>query len=219
MRLIILGPPGSGKGTQAKLLCERLTMAHIATGDILREAVRVGTPRGLLAKPYMDQGKYVPDALVNDIIAERLGRPDRPESFVMDGYPRTLAQAQAFAGVLDQVGLQLDAVVLLRVSDGEIVNRVAGRRVCPKDGSLYHVINHPPKVPEHCDLCGSMLEHRDDDQEGTIRERLRVFHATMPSIIEFYRQQNLLREVSGTGAIQDVNQSIRCALGTEVGGC
>jgi adenylate kinase len=219
MRLIILGPPGSGKGTQAKLLCDRLRMAHIATGDILREAVRLRTPMGQQAKPFMDQGKYVPDTLVNDIIAERLGRPDHPDSFVMDGYPRTLAQAKAFARVLQDVQLDLHAVVLLDVSDAEIVDRVAGRRVCPKDGSLYHVVNKPPKVPERCDLCGGALEHRDDDQEGTIRERLRVFHATMPSIIEYYRQQGLLREVNGSGAIEDIHRAIRCALGVEAAGC
>ena len=145
MRLIILGPPGSGKGTQAKRLCQKLGMVHFATGDILREAARLGTPLGVQAQAFMDQGRYVPDQLVNDVVAERLGQPDRPEDFVIDGYPRTLVQALAFDRVLKQQGLTLDAVLFIKVSDDEIVRRLSGRRVCPKDGMNYHLINHPPK--------------------------------------------------------------------------
>jgi adenylate kinase len=217
MRLILLGPPGSGKGTQAKLLSDKLRLAHFATGDILREAVQLGTPLGRQARPYMTAGKYVPDALVNDIIAERLQRPDRPDEFVMDGYPRTLAQAGAFERVLQQEGLALNAVVLLRVPDEEIVRRVTGRRTCPRDGSPYHIVYDPPKKrPDHCDLCGTPLVLRDDDSEGTVRERLRVFRETIPPVIDYYRQRSILREVNGEGTIEDISALILCALGVGV---
>jgi adenylate kinase len=194
-------------------------MAHIATGDILREALRLGTPMGQLAKPYMEQGKYVPDEVVNGIVAERLSAPDRPESFLMDGYPRTLAQAVALDQVLSQHKLNLHAVVVLDVPDDEIVRRITGRRVCPKDGSLYHIVSKPPKVAGHCDLCGSVLEHRADDQESTIRERLRVFRATMPAVTEHYRKQGLVREVNGTGAIEAISEAVLHSLGIEERSC
>jgi adenylate kinase len=212
MRLILLGPPGSGKGTQAKLLSERLGLAHISTGDILREAVRLGTVLGKQAQPYMDQGRYVPDALVNDIVAERFRRADRPERFLMDGYPRTLAQARSFDQVLSDESLDLDAALLLRVSDEELVHRGTGRRVCPKDGRVYHLVHKPPREPGRCDECGTALEQRSDDQEETIRHRLRVFNETVPEVIEHYRRRGILREVSGEGTIQEVAETIQKRL-------
>ncbi len=219
MRLILLGLPGSGKGTQAKLLCAHLDMAHISTGDILREAVRAGTPLGRQAKPYMEQGKYVPDTLVNDMVAERFLRDDRPERFLMDGYPRTLAQAASFDQALRQAYLGLDAVVLLEVPDEEIVRRASGRRVCPKDGAVYHLLYQPPKAPGLCDRCGTALEQRADDREDTVRERLRVFHETMPAVIDFYRQQGLVKTVSGEGSVQDIFAAILRSLGMESRSC
>jgi adenylate kinase len=214
MRAILLGPPGSGKGTQAKLLCQKLGLAHFATGDILREAVRLGTPLGRQARSLMDQGNYVPDALVNDIVAERLHRPDRPAGFIMDGYPRTLIQAESFDQVLQREALPLDVVMLLQVPDDEIVRRVTGRRICPKDGEQYHVVYDPPKQkPDHCDLCGTRLQNRADDSEGTVRERLRVYHETMPPVIDHYREQGLLREVLGEGTIAQIADTLLCALG------
>ncbi len=204
MRLILLGPPGSGKGTQAKLLCERFGLAHISTGDILREAVRLRTPLGQQARPFMDQGRYVPDALVNDIVAERFRRADRPERFLMDGYPRTLAQAESFDGVLREQSLHLDHAVLLKVTDDEIVRRGTGRRVCPVDGKVYNLFSNPPQKAGVCDLCGTSLELRSDDREETIRRRLRVFLETMPEVTEHYRQQSILKEVSGEGTIAEV---------------
>src|SRR5262245_60246561 len=183
MRVVLLGAPGSGKGTQGNLLCERFAMTHISTGDILREAVRLSTPLGLEAKAYMDRGELVPDALVNDLIAERFDRADRPQSFLMDGYPRTLNQAEAMDGVLRRYALALDAAVALLVPDDEIVRRVTGRRICPKDQTPYHMVYKPPKKPDVCDLCGATLTQRADDKEETVRNRLRQFHATVDSVL------------------------------------
>lgn len=208
MRLILLGPPGCGKGTQAKLLCERLGMVHISTGDILRDAVRAGTPLGSQVKSCLEQGKYVPDTLVNDIIADRFRGDDRPRSFLMDGYPRTLAQAIPFDQVLREQGLEIEAAVLLQVADDEIVRRITGRRVCPKDGSLYHLTHKPPKQPGRCDVCGTNLEQRTDDREETIRQRLKVFAETMPEVIEQYRRRGIYREVKGEGTIEDIHATI-----------
>jgi adenylate kinase len=213
MRLILLGPPGSGKGTQAQLLSQRLGMVHIATGDILREAVRRGTPLGNQARPFMEDGQYVPDALVNDIVAERFRRGDRPEHFLMDGYPRTLAQAVSFDQVLREQFRDLDAVLQLQVSEDEIVRRTGGRRYCPKDSTSYHLVSNPPrKQAGHCDRCGTPLEIRPDDREEKVRERLHVFHQTLPEVIDHYRRQGLLREVNGEGNIQEVFAAILRAL-------
>jgi adenylate kinase len=219
MRLIILGPPGSGKGTQAKILAEKLGLTHVSTGDILREAVKLGTPVGQQAKTFMDKGKYVPDTMVNDIIAEKLARPDRPKCFIMDGYPRTEAQALAFDEILRENGLQLTRAIHLNVPDGEIVRRLGGRRTCPVCHALYHVYNKPPKKEETCDNCGAKLEQRNDDQEGPIRERLRVYHGTVPSVIDHYRQQGLLHEVKGEGTINDIHAAIRRGLGKGDAAC
>jgi adenylate kinase len=186
MRLILLGPPGSGKGTQARLLCQRLSMAHISTGDILREAVRLSTPLGRQAQAFMDQGQYVPDALVNDIVAERLSRADRPQRFVMDGYPRTLEQAAALDALLKDLQLPIDAVILLQVDDDEIVRRIQVRLA---------------------------KEQRSDDATATVRERLRLFRATLPSVIDYYRRQGLLREVDGKGSVEDIYQAMERCLG------
>jgi adenylate kinase len=215
MRLILLGPPGSGKGTQAKLLCQAHGMTHISTGDILRDAVRRGTPMGQLAQPYMDQGKYVPDQLVNDIIAERFQQADSPKAFLMDGYPRTLAQAIAFDQVLQQADLGLTAVVKLDVPDDEIVRRVSGRRSCPKDGSVYHLLFQPPKREGSCDLCGTPLTQRSDDREEIVRERLSVYHQSTANLLDFYQQLKLLRVVSGLGTVPEIFAAIERVLQSE----
>jgi adenylate kinase len=210
MRLILLGPPGSGKGTQAKLLADRLGLAHIGTGDTLREAIRVGTEWGRKAAPYVETGKLVPDDLVNELVADRFRRPDRPERFVMDGYPRTLAQAAAFDQVLRQQFLNMQAVVLLRVDDNEVVRRLSGRWICPNTtcGATYHLIKKPPLHTGVCDLCGSSLTQRIDDQEATIRERLRIYHNNTAELIPHYRAQHLLREVDGQGDIETIYNQI-----------
>lgn len=204
MRIVVLGPPGSGKGTQANLLCERFGMTHISTGDILREAIRLNTPPGKQAQQFMDKGQLVPDCLVNDIIAERFERPERPEDFLTDGYPRTLNQAEAFDRVLQRHGPALDAVLALQVPDDEIIRRMSGRRICPKDQTSYHVLYKPPKQPDICDRCGAPLMQRSDDKEETVRNRLRQFHATVDGVLAFYKGRCLLREVNGLGSIQEV---------------
>jgi adenylate kinase len=219
MRLILFGPPGGGKGTQAKLLCEPLGLEHIGTGDILRQAMAHMTPLGKRARPYVDNGLLVPDDLVNELMAERFRRKDRPENFVMDGYPRTVAQAAAFDQVLRQQFLTLDAVVLLLVEDEEIIRRLAGRWSCPFPGCqrTYHTIHKPPKRPGFCDADGTLLIQREDDKEATIRQRLQVYHGNIAQLIPHYRAQGLLREVNGQGPIEKVHQQIMQVLRLQVG--
>ena len=214
MRLILVGPPGSGKGTQAKLLTDRLGLVHIGTGDILREAVRRGTGAGRLAEPFVKSGKLVPDDLVNELVADRFRRDDRPERFVMDGYPRTLAQAASFDQVLRQQFLNLDAVILLDVDDEEIVRRISGRWSCPEPSCLatYHTTMKPPQKPGICDLCGSELKQRDDDREDTVRCRLEVYRRNTMELIPHYRAQKLLHEVRGQGEIEAIYNEIVKAL-------
>ena len=214
MRLVLLGPPGSGKGTQAVLLSQRLGLEHIGTGDLLREAIRQGTPLGLRAKSYVESGQLVPDELVNDLIAERFHRPDRPARFVLDGYPRTLAQAQALDTVLTEQKLPLTAVVLIAVEDEEIVSRLHGRWSCPQPGckATYHTRSNPPKVAGICDRCGSPLVQRNDDKEETVRRRLLVYHNNTEALVSYYAAQGLLSEVAGDGDIEQVYRHILKAL-------
>ncbi|HZV04699.1 MAG TPA: adenylate kinase [Gemmataceae bacterium] len=214
MRLILLGPPGCGKGTQAKLLCERNSLEHIGTGDILREAIRQKTPAGQRAHPYVEKGLLVPDDLVNDVVAERFNLNHPPERFVMDGYPRTLAQAVAFDQVLRQHFLDLNAVIFLQVSDEEIIARVSERWSCPKPGckATYHTKSKPPKVPGICDYCGTKLIQREDDRPETVKARLVVYHNNIGPLEGHYRVQNLLYEVAGHGAIEEVYANIMNVL-------
>jgi adenylate kinase len=214
MRLILLGPPGSGKGTQAQLLSSRLHLEHIGTGDLLRAAAHDQTPVGVLAKPYLDSGKLAPDDLVNGVIAERFEREDRPSRFVMDGYPRTLAQARAFDALLARYALPLTSVLLLHVEDDEIVHRLAGRWSCPKKGckATYHTEINPPGVPGACDRCGTALIQRNDDKPETVRERLKVYHGYTEELIPYYRARCLLREASGHGSIEEVYNNMLKAL-------
>ncbi len=204
MRLVLVGPPGSGKGTQAKLLSKRLDLVDIGTGDILREAVRQNTPMGRLAGPYILSGQLVPDELVNQVVAERFRRQDRPKRFVMDGYPRNLAQALSFDQVLREQALDLSAVVLLAVADEEIVRRMTGRWSCPQCKSTYHQVNNPPKKAGICDLDGTKLIQRPDDREETVRERLRIYRDNTMGMIPHYQAQGLLREVDGMGGIEQI---------------
>jgi adenylate kinase len=212
MRLILIGPPGSGKGTQAKLLCERLQLTHVSTGDILREAIALGTPTGLLARPYLNSGQLVPDALVNDVVNDRFRRHDRPERFVMDGYPRTLAQAAAFDQVLRQQFLDLTAVILLVVDEEEIVRRLSGRWTCPRCKATFHVVSKPPRVPGRCDECGEALVQRADDKEETVRNRLLTYRQNTLELVPHYRAQGLLREVAGAGSIESIHANLMQVL-------
>ncbi len=221
MRLILIGPPGSGKGTQAKLLGERLGLTHIATGDILREAIRQRTAAGRRAKPFLKKGILVPDDLVNDLVADRFRRDNRPERFVMDGYPRTLAQAASFDQVLRQQFMDLSAVIVLLVSDEEILRRLGGRWICPKTDckASYHVRTKPPRVPGICDLCGTTLIQRDDDKPETIRRRLQVYRQNTKELIPHYERQGLVREVAGEGEIEKIYNNIVQVLPKENGKC
>ncbi len=215
MRLILLGPPGSGKGTQAKLLTRQNRLEHIGTGDLLRAAMRQHTPVGERARPFVESGQLVPDDLINDLIAERFLQPDRPEHFVMDGYPRTVTQATAFDRVLSQHGLRLTAVLLLTVDDAEIVRRLrSGRWSCPAPGckATYHTESYPPKVEGICDDCGTRLVQRDDDKEETVLARLVVYHRNTAELFPYYRAQGLLREVPGQGEIEQVYANLMKAL-------
>lgn len=219
MRLILLGPPGCGKGTQAKLLCERNSLEHIGTGDILREAIRQQTPGGQRAHPYVEKGLLVPDDLVNDVIAERFNNGNPPECFVMDGYPRTLAQAAAFDQVLRQHYLDLTAVILMQVSDEEIIARVSERWSCPKPGckATYHTRSKPPKVPGVCDYCGTKLIQREDDRPETVKARLVVYHGNTEALVGHYQAQGLLHAIPGHGAIEEVYANIMKVLKGQAG--
>jgi adenylate kinase len=210
MRLILLGPPGCGKGTQAQLLSSRFQLEHIGTGDRLRLAIKEDTPVGRRAKPFVESGRLVPDDLVNDLIAERFERPDRPARFVLDGYPRTLTQAEALDGVLKKADLDLTAVVLFDVPDGEIVRRVGKRWSCPKPGckATYHTESKPPKVPGVCDNCGTHLVQRADDRPETVGARLKVYHQDTVELIPYYKNKGLLHTVQAVGEIEQIYENI-----------
>jgi adenylate kinase len=217
MRLILVGPPGSGKGTQAKLLAKRHGLAHISTGDMLREAMRLGTVAGKKAEKFVVSGQLAPDDLVNEVVADRFHRDDRPDHFVMDGYPRTVAQAASFDALLRQQFLDLTAVIVLRVDDDAIVERLSGRRICPKDQTPYHIRYNPPRVPGVCDVCGTALVQRPDDQEEKVRRRLKEYHETTAELIPYYRDKGLVREVEGMGQIEEINRRIEQVLQHQAG--
>ncbi len=215
MRLVLVGPPGSGKGTQAERLVRQFGMACIGTGAMLRDAISRGTEMGKQIKPLMDQGLLVPDLIVNDVVAELFRGPNRPDCFVMDGYPRTYSQAVAFDALLIQQFLDLDAVINLIVPDEEVVRRIGGRRCCPNPtcGASYNVFFRQPKVAGKCDKCGSDLILRDDDREETVRRRLREFHNNTEHLITHYRQRKLLRDVSATDPADTIYANIVRGLG------
>jgi adenylate kinase len=217
MRLILLGPPGCGKGTQADLLCSRNGMVHISTGDLLRAARHARTPLGLQAETFMNQGRLVPDELVNDLVAELFRGPNRPDHFLMDGYPRTIAQAEIFERLLAEVRLPLTDVVLIDVPDSEIESRIVHRLTCPKCKATYHLLNKPPKVENVCDRCGTRLEQRKDDNAVTVRQRLEEYHQQTADLVPHYRNLGLLRAVAGQGDIQTIHRSILAALSPQAG--
>jgi len=215
LRLVIFGPPGAGKGTQAKMLSEKLGVPHIATGDIFREAVKAGTELGRLAKQYMDRGELVPDEVVIGIVEERLRRPDCSKGFILDGFPRTIKQAEVLDEMLQKMGVKLDAVVNLEVSEDEVVKRISLRRTCRNCGAIYHLITNPPKKEGVCDKCGGELYQRDDDREETVRSRLRVYRQQTEPLLKFYEQRGLLKNVDGEKRIEEVFKEILAALGVK----
>lgn len=209
MKLILLGPPGAGKGTQAEILNKKLGIPTISTGNILRAAVKNGTPVGLKAKEYMDAGKLVPDEVIIGVISERLAEADCQNGFILDGVPRTIPQAEA----LEKAGISFDAVVSIEISDEGIVERMAGRRVCTACGAPYHVKNMPPKVEGVCDACGGKLEARADDKPEVVRDRLQVYHKETAPLKDFYAARNLLKTVDNQPTVAETTTAILNALG------
>ena len=197
LKVVLLGPPGAGKGTQAGILNKRFRWAHISTGDMLREAVKRGSPEGLKAGAYMDRGELVPDELVIAMVRERLKEKDAGEGFLLDGFPRTREQAVALDAALDGIRRKLDVALYFKTSEKVIIKRLTGRRICRSCGKIYHTVNMPPKKSGVCDLCGGPLYQRTDDAEETVRRRLGVYEAQTAPLIEYYGKNGILREISG----------------------
>jgi adenylate kinase len=212
MRLILLGPPGAGKGTQAKRLVDKYGIPQLSTGDMLRAAVKDGTQLGKEAKTFMDAGKLVPDSVVIGLIEERIQKDDCKKGFMLDGFPRTVAQADALKAILDKMGIAIDHVVSIEVANEELVGRLTGRRTCRACGAGYHVAFDPPKQAGVCDKCGGELYQRDDDKEETIRNRLTVYGDQTAPLIAYYTQAKLLRPIAGTGSIDEIFNRIVGAL-------
>ncbi len=211
MNLILLGAPGAGKGTQAEMLLERLHIPSISTGNMLREAMKNGTDLGKQVKSCMDSGALVPDRLVLGIVAERTQQPDCANGFILDGVPRTLAQAEA----LDKMGVRIDHVVSIELSDEEVESRMTGRRVCTGCGASYHIVANPTKVEGVCDLCGGQVTTRKDDAPETVRNRLAVYHQSTEVLKDYYKSTGKLRVINGQQPIEDVFHDILRAIGVE----
>ncbi|MDM7935134.1 MAG: adenylate kinase [Methanothrix sp.] len=203
MNIILLGPPGSGKGTQAKMIADKYRVKHISTGDILRENVRNGTPLGKEAKRYMDAGQLVPDALLIDIIKDRLAKEDVRGGWMLDGYPRTIPQAEALEKILPSLGQKMNVVLNVDVPDSELVQRLSGRRMC-KCGASYHIQFNRPKVEGICDACGQALYHRDDDKAEAIMKRLEAYHKQTQPLIDYYTKKGVIANINGTGDIKAI---------------
>ncbi len=211
MNIIIFGPPGAGKGTQAEKIVKKFNVVHIATGDILREAVAKQTELGRKAKEYMVKGELVPDEVVIGIIKEKL-REIRGKNFLLDGFPRTLIQAEALDNFLKEVNSKIDVVLNLEVDEKEIIRRLSNRRVCRVCGAIYHLIFNPPKSPGKCDKCGGELYQRDDDKEESIRNRLEVYRKQTKPLIDYYKEKGLLKNIDGNREIEEIAKDIENIL-------
>ena len=209
MKLILLGAPGAGKGTQAERLCKQLNIPTISTGNILRAAIKDGTPTGLKAKSYMDAGKLVPDEVIIGIITERLAQEYCQNGFILDGVPRTIAQAAA----MEKAGITFDAVISIEIADETIMQRMSGRRVCESCGASYHLVAVPPKTPGVCDNCGGKLVQRKDDAPETVKARLEVYHQETEPLKAFYKQRGLLKPVENQSTVEGTTEAILRALG------
>ncbi len=208
MRMLLMGPPGAGKGTQAEFIVAYCRVPHIATGDIFREAIASGTELGRQAKSFLDAGRLVPDAVTIGMVRERITGPDCTPGLLLDGFPRTIPQAEALEQLLGELGLKLDLVLNIRVSQALLMERLTGRRVCRLCGATYHIIYNPPKQEGVCDRCGGELYQRSDDSAETVSSRLRVYDEQTAPLLEFYRRRGLLQEVNGELPIDDVRSEI-----------
>ncbi len=208
MNIVFLGPPGAGKGTQAKILIERYGIPQISTGDMLREHRAKGTELGKKAQEYMDKGQLVPDEIILGMVKERLVQADCEKGFILDGFPRTVLQAEALDKILSEMGKKLDFALALVVPDDLLVERLTGRRTCRNCGMMYHVKYKPSKVEGKCDVCGGELYQRPDDNEETVRNRLKVYHESTAPLIEYYRNKGLLREIDGSKSIEEITQQL-----------
>ena len=215
MRLVFIGPPGAGKGTQAKLLRDYYRIAHISTGDMLRDRIAAGTPTGLKAKPFVESGDLVPDGIMVQMVTERLADPDCSAGFLLDGFPRTVAQAVALDQALQTIRQDVDAVVLLEVTDEELVGRLSSRWTCSNSDCrmVFNVVSQPPRVVGQCYVCGHPLTQREDDRPETIRTRLQKYQQQTAPVVQYYRKKQLLRMVSGKGNVDEIQRNIRAALG------
>lgn len=215
MNLIFIGPPGAGKGTQAKKVVERFSIPQISTGDILRAAVKNGTELGVKAKQFMDAGKLVSDEIVVGLIEERLKEADCAGGFILDGFPRTIPQAEELTKLMNKIGRKIDHVVVLMVPDDDVVERLSGRRVCKGCGEEYHVKFKRPSAEGKCDKCGGEIYQRSDDNESTIRNRLSVYHSQTSPLMDYYKQFDAVREIKGTGEFNEISGRIMAALGAK----
>lgn len=212
MQIVLFGPPGAGKGTQAKLLSDEYNIPHISTGDILRDNVKKGTALGIKAKKYMDKGELVPDSLLIDLIKDRLKAPDTKKGFLLDGFPRTIPQAEALDGIMEDLNRKLDGVVNVDVSSDELVKRLSGRRICRTCSAPFHQMFNPPKVADVCDKCSGELYQRDDDKEAAIKNRLTVYNKQTQPVLDYYKKQSILIDVDGEKDIEDVFSDIKDEL-------
>ena len=213
MKIIMLGAPGAGKGTQAKMIAEKCGIPHISTGDIFRANIKNGTELGAKAKEYMDKGRLVPDELVCDLVVDRIQQADCEKGYILDGFPRTIPQAEALENALNAIEQKLDYAIDIDVPDENIINRMSGRRACVGCGATYHVLFNPTKVEGKCDVCGESLILRDDDKPETVKKRLDVYHTQTQPLIDFYTERKVLVEVDGTQSMDKVFDDIMKILG------
>lgn len=213
MKIIMLGAPGAGKGTQAKQIADKYHIPHISTGDIFRANIKNGTELGKKAKEYMDRGALVPDELTCDLVMDRIAQDDAKNGFVLDGFPRTIPQAEALTAALEKIGQKMDFAIDVDVPDENIVNRMSGRRACLNCGATYHIVSIPPKKEGICDRCGNEIVLRDDDKPETVQKRLTVYHEQTQPLIDYYKKQGILKSVDGTVPMDEVFRSIVAILG------
>lgn len=213
MKIIMLGAPGAGKGTQAKQIADKYGIPHISTGDIFRANIKEGTELGKKAKTFMDQGLLVPDELVCELVVDRIQHDDCEKGFVLDGFPRTIPQAEALTDALQKIGSHMDYALNIDVQDENIIERMSGRRACLNCGATYHIVNIPTKVEGVCDRCGSPVVLRDDDKPETVKKRLEVYHTQTKPLIDYYEKQGILKTVDGTQSMDTVFQTIMDILG------